>query len=293
MQGVWLVKSVRFRLRCFFPGVLFAASIFPFANVWATPFEAGFQYTFSYRSEDRFDEGMRKFRSSLSPTTYNVVQADRFSTLTAASFFFRFTDVIAEHGAFGFEYGLMTSPEMRVNELRSDGGVFLTHWKFRLPYFMFTYHWIAPVPGLGRNMRYELGFGYGFVAGGSFIMDGVYRTNFQVGPYDSFARARQGSVIRLEGALRRNIGEFFFARFGLRAGYAYIGDFETKVAGAAGGWYYLRNNGLSPVGSAYVATANTVVYDPLVGPVQVSAVREKAIWTGGLWEMAFSFGFRL
>lgn len=236
---------------------------------------------------------MRKFRSSLSPTTYNVVQADRFSSLNTASFFFRFPEMIGERGAIGFEYGLMTSPALRVNEVRSDSGLFLTKWKFRLPYFMFTYHWIAPLSRLGRNMRYELGFGYGFVAGGSFAMDGVYRTNFQAGPYDSFSRARQGSILRLEGALRRNMGEFLFARVGLRAGYAYMGDFETKVAGAAGGWYYLRNNGLSPVGSAYVATANTVVYDPLVGPVQVSAVREKADWTAGLWEVAFSVGFRL
>lgn len=236
---------------------------------------------------------MRKFRSSLSPTVYNVVQADRFSRFSTWAFFFRFTDVIAEHGAFGFEYGVMTTPGMRVNEVRSDGGVFLTDWKFRLPYFMFTYQWIATLPQFGRNMRYELGFGYGFIAGGSFSMDGTYRTNFQAGPYDSFARARQGSVVRLEGALRRNLGEFFFARFALRTAYAYIGDFETKVDGAGGDWYYLRNNGLSPVSTAFVATANTVVYDPLVGPVQVSTVREKAIWTGGLWEIAFSVGFRL
>lgn len=260
--------------------------------LWADQLEVGLGYSFAYRWHDTFDRGMEKYRTTLNPSTLSASQADDFRLLNAGEFSFRFGEFPGENQFLGLTVGSLAAPALAVKEIRTDGTYTDTEWRFRVPYFLFTYAMHIPVERIRflRQWKWELGGGFGFIPDGRWNVDGYSISPIQVRQTNSRQVAASGNILRLEAGIYRTFREHFFFRGGLRFTYAYLGGFQGTINNTDGSYYYLKNGGIMPLSPTSLMTANAYTNDPVLGPVQITVVREKTRLSMGLTEIHFAIG---
>ncbi|MBI3395004.1 MAG: hypothetical protein HY042_04140 [Spirochaetia bacterium] len=294
-MSIGFLTSISMRPRMVFCAIIGASAAFLGIShpLSAVPFEMDVTTGYSYRAPDSFDDGMSKFRTTLSPNVLSTATGPRYRDNYRSELAFRFGDVLGEHSFIGLTLGQYQSPDMSIRETRSDLAVFSVKYRFRIPFFLLTYGYLGELRQLGRDWKWEAGMGFGFVADPQWRMSGVFATRFQTGTTSAKQIAAGGNVLRLGGGIRHGLGEYGFLRLGLSTTYLSAYNFSGTVDGTDGTWYRLRNGAIAPVSSVLTATGNAVVVDPVFGPQQVSVIRDKVVFTAGLWELSLSVGFRL
>ncbi|MEQ9367266.1 MAG: hypothetical protein RIF32_23750 [Leptospirales bacterium] len=259
----------------------------------AIPVEVGATVAAGKRSEDRFTRGMGKFRTSVAPNLLNSVQSDDFSEFHSAEAFVRLGIFEDETSYFGITIGRFVVPEQQLRETRSDLAFTRLGFTFDVPYFMFTYHYIGEMD-FWRPMRrwqWEGGFGFGLVPTARWRGEGALISPNQYLPYNINQTANQGTIARLELGLRRYVTESIFLRMGLRATYTYLGQWTGTINGGDGEFWYLRDGSITPLSGVNAFVAPQTVFEPNLGLVQASLLKNPVELPAGVVEWQFSVGY--
>lgn len=257
-------------------------------------FETGLSFSPSYRFEDRSTRSVDKFRTSVSFNPLRTVEADQPDVFLNTEFFFRFSGFIGDsfkHYA-GFGIGRYAIPSFGVSEFKSNGSFFISDWRYDLTYLILTYHYRgSSLPGM-RKWQWELGGGFGLVPSALWKIRGIRQTRFSLSEFNTTHRARSGTIARLEPALVRNTGAFFF-RFGLRFEYVLLGGWKGNSSGDSSDWYVLKDNSL--VLEPDFIEVNRIVnennfFDPVIA--STGFVRERARHTFATTQIVIGAGIR-
>lgn len=257
--------------------------------------EVGASYAAGRRQTDRFSRGMEKYRSTLSVTTANVVDADDFGPLSSAEFFLRLGDLFGERGhhQIGLVGGSFDIPTIRIRELRSDARGSTLDWRFRVQYLLFTYHYSDVMPWrLLRRWRWELGGGFGFAPSARWTSKGYLYGPGQLASLDVNQSSGSGNALRFELGVSRALGEYSFIRLSTSMTYVYLGDWTGRINSADGQWFYLRNGGLFALSAANFSLTPTLILDEQLGLTQGLLADRKADVPIGALEVRISTGVR-
>ncbi|MCE9597527.1 MAG: hypothetical protein K8S54_06125 [Spirochaetia bacterium] len=259
--------------------------------ILAFPFEIGMTGSAGFRSPSSFDTGLENFRTSLSPTVIAASKHSSFNNMPSAEGWFRIGDVISDQSFFGLMFGRTYAPDISIRQFRSDGVYFTSKWNFLIPYFGLTYHYrFRPLES--RHWSYEVGGTFGFVTEPRWRTDGYYQSRFQLSRLQTSHRAAYGSLLRVEGAVLKSVGDYVFLRAGLSHTFMYMGRFSGNVNGNDGYWVNLRNGGLFPLAASQFLQTFAVDPDPILGPTQVSLIRKQTELSLGISQIFVSVGFR-
>lgn len=260
---------------------------------FAIPVEVGATFAVGQRAEDRFTRGMRKFRSTVAPNVLNSVEPDDFSEFHSAEVFLRLGIFDDETSYFGITAGQFIIPEQKVREFRSDLALSQLGFTFDIPYVMFTYHYIGELDFWRplRRWQWEGGFGFGIVPTARWKGEGSLISPNQLLPYNINQTANQGTIARLELGLRRYLAESIFLRMGVRATYTYLGQWNGTINGGDGEFWYLRDGSITPLSGVNAFVAPQTVFEPNLGLVQASFLKNPVELPAGVTEWQFSVGF--
>lgn len=236
---------------------------------------------------------MRKFRTSVAPNVLNTVQTDDFSDFHSVEAFVRLGIFDDETSYFGITIGQFVVPEQQLTEFRSDLALTNLSFTFDIPYFMFTYHYIGEMDFFRplRRWQWEGGFGFGLVPTARWRGEGQLLSPNQFLPYNINQISNQGTIARLELGLRRYITESIFLRTGLRATYTYLGQWNGTINGGDGEFWYLRDGSITPLSSVNTFVAPQTVFEPNLGLVQASVLKNPVEFPAGVVEWQFSVGY--
>ncbi len=255
-------------------------------------FEFGTTYSVGARSPDRFDRGLRTFRTTVRRDVYSVADADPFRRADAAEVFFRFGGLIGENAYFGMAAGQYQIPFLNIHEYRTDEVFVDLRSRFEFNYFLFQYHYKQY---LRRGWSWEAGLGAGFIPVAYWWTDGRRMTRFdtlETSEFSAFQTARFGAISRLEAGVHRMLGDHGFFRTGARLSYGFVGPFYGTVNDAPGNWYFLDDGSLALLSSFEAAASIRNVDHPVNGRTTVNLLRERAYITLGVTEWQFSLGVR-
>jgi len=237
---------------------------------------------------------MEKYRTSVNPSVLSDAQADAFRTMQGTGFWLRLGNIIDENQFIGFTLGNYSAGNLKVTEIRSDGNFTETRWFFKIPYFMFLYHYRGEVPfHFLRGWNWELGGGFGFAYNAFWNVNGSSISSAQIRANDSHMTPSVGNVYRLEGALYKRMGDTFFFRGAIRFSYAYLSGLQGSVNGSSGTYYFMKDSSLVGISPSLLFQANALTIDPLLGPVQSTVIRRNAIVTAGMTELVIGAGIRI
>lgn len=243
------------------------------------------------RNESQFDRGLDQFRTSLNPMVLSVNRHSSFRSIPSGEGWIRVTDVISENSSFGFFLGRLYTPDISMRQVRSDLVYFQGTMDFMMPYFGFSYYY-RNRPVTARQFTWEIGGSMGFLTEPRWKMSGLYLSQFQTSRLNSSHRATYGSMLRLEVAALRGIGEHLYLRAGLSQTFMYAGRFQGIVNSSNGYWVRLRNGGLFALSPSQFTQAFVVTTEPLVGPTQVSLIRDRADLPMSLTQAFLGVGVR-
>ncbi len=266
----------------------------PLAGLAAVPVEFGATMAAGQRSQDRFNRGLDRFRSTVSPLVLTAVDTEPFTQMHSGDVWIRFGEIISENSYVGLTVGQFFVPEFGLREYRSDLAYLDLNWKFQISYGMFTYHYAERIDFFRplRNWEWEGGFGFGFVPRAVVRAEGALISPSQYVPYSIKQSSSRGNIARLELGLRRSVTEHFFIRTGFRVTYAFIGELNGTINGGEGQFWYLRNSGITPLSTVNLIVTPTTQFDPDLGIVQASVLREPVDFPAGVTEWQFSVGVR-
>lgn len=257
--------------------------------------EFGLLYSVGARTTDRFDRGLRKFRTTVRRDVYSISETSGFNRVDTAEIFFRFGGLISPNSYFGMAVGQYQIPLLRFQEVRSDEVFVSVRSRFELNYFLFQYHYKQY---WRRGWSWEAGMGAGFIPIGYWRTEGRRISaldtlqTLESTEFNAFQTARFGAISRLELGLHRMLGDHGFFRTGVRASYGFVGPFFGTVNDVTGNWYFLDDGSLALL-SAFEAASSLRNFDhPINGSTTVDIIREKANVTLGLTELQFSVGVR-
>ncbi len=259
----------------------------------AIPVEVGATFAAGQRQADRFSRGMQQFRTSVAPNVLSEVDSDDFADFHSAEAFLRLGIFDDRNSYFGITVGQFVIPEQQLREFRSDLAFVQLGFTFDIPYFMFTYHYVGDIDFWRplRRWQWEGGFGFGLVPTARWRGEGFLISPNQYLPYNINQTSRQGTIARLELGVRRYLTESIFLRTGLRATYAYLGQWSGTINGGDGEFWYLRNGGITPVSGVNAFVAPQTLFDPNLGLVQASLLRRPVEVPAGVVEWQFSLGY--
>ena len=257
----------------------------------AIPVEIGISGVGSQRNPGTFDQGLDNYRTSLNPLVFSLTKHSDFRSIPASEGYIRLGDLISEESYIGLLYGRLYTPPISVRQFRSDAVYFQSNWNFFVHYFGFTYHYrFRPISS--SRISYEVGGAYTFVAEPTWRTDGYYLSPFQFSRLQTSHRAGYGSMLRLEGAVVRGLGDHFFVCAGIAQSYCYMGRYQGNVNSTGGYWVTLRNGGFLALAPSQFISTFVVSPDPILGPTQVSTIRDRADINFSLTQFFVSAGLR-
>lgn len=259
------------------------------------PIEAGVQYGFAHRHEDTFSRGMKKFRTSFNPKTQRITQVDPFLRVQTREYFFRAGVFDSPYHLLGFQFGKFMFKNTPLYEIRSDLVFTSTSWSFRLPYFMFTYHYVNTIPGRWNRklkIEWEGGAGFGFITGSKWNIHGYSLSPIQNLQYNINQRGRLGNIGRLDLGIRRTLWQGLHMRMGLSATYTHVGNFDGEINNGEGTVYFTRDGSLIPLTSIAALSSTSTIASPNNNFSGASLIKSKAIFNSGFTEFKIGVGYR-
>lgn len=261
--------------------------------------EFGLTGALARKQHDRFDRGAEQFRSSLQPNLLRSVEANTWSERNTPSgeFFLRIHGLFGEGqaNAIGLAVGQYETTGVELREYRSDLAISEQRWRFTFPYLLFTYHYSEPFRLRPlRGWHWEAGGGFGLVFNALWEAEGFTAGVNGYSNLGSRQRARNGSIARLELAMRRSLGGTLNLRLGPRIVYAYSGGFRSTAGETFGArWFYLRDGSLYLASAPAALAAPRLVFDENLGLTQaLLAEREAELPFGALeWQISISARF--
>lgn len=258
---------------------------------FALPLEIGFTGYAGSRSPGQVDQGLDNFRTSLNPYVLSVNRHSDFRSIPSGEGWLRITDVISEQSSFGFFFGRLYTPDISMRQMRSDLIYFQGSMDFMIPYFGFSYFYRNRPIG-ARAFSWEVGGSMGFLAEPRWRMSGLYFSQFQVSRLNTSHRASYGSMLRLEAAVLRGLGGLFYLRGGVAQTFLYAGRFQGIVNSSNGYWVRLRNGGYFALSPSQFYQTFVISNEVLLGPTQVSLIRDRAELPISLTQVFLGVGVR-
>jgi len=237
----------------------------PLQTLSSIPFEAGISVSGGERQKNRFDEGLRKFRTSIRLFTLNSVSVAQEPYTYSYEAFFRFPDILGKGHTVGLSFGDKHLPEYRVKEIRTDGIINDLDWKFYSSYALINYTFMPDRHPfrLLRRWQFEIGGGFGPLINPEMAVKGYQSDLRWYEEWTSSQEAKYGMLYRFETALSRRFFRFLRFRAGIRYDYLYMGGFEGNVNNSRGTFFYTFNGGIMPLSYTSYNLMYILVNSPL------------------------------